>query len=355
MMSTITLAGDYRSALTHFALYGLAMLAETHHPGAVTLGWSDEVIPKAQLDIEGVGLDAVAEYILQYSVQLSSVDSWVTVNNEYGSEKKKAIFSPFSPRIRGIDAQANPYDWHNHQKARFNALNQLTLDGDLLSLRWIFGLGEAAYWRFLRKENRPDHGASRWEMKTRNKGEEFVQYRLRPLCIELSQWSISDISSGITGVTLRDTIGKNAVDSRTSTGFTPPGPADVALTFAALLGIACFPVVRKIDQLSITPGAWPSDILHPDNMVLPIFAQKITPARLRAILRSQAFAEAVEQVCGVEAGIVENNTASVLGSARSAVWLKDRGVKAVVRFPILLAGSSSAPERQVQYGTAVPL
>ena len=40
-MSTITLAGDYRSALTHFALYGLAMLTEVHHPGAVTLGWSD--------------------------------------------------------------------------------------------------------------------------------------------------------------------------------------------------------------------------------------------------------------------------------------------------------------------------
>ncbi|WP_315184818.1 aldehyde dehydrogenase [Corynebacterium durum] len=354
-MSTITLAGDYRSALTHFALYGLAMLTEVHHPGAVTLGWSDEATPKAQLNLEGIDLETVAEYVAQYSTQLASADSWVAVNNEYGSGKRKAIFSPFSPRIRGIDPQVNPDDWDNHQKARSDALDRLTLDSDLLSLRWIAGLGEAAYWRFSNKERRPDHGASRWEMKTRNKGEEFVQYRLRPLCIELSKWSISDISSGITGVTLRDTIGKNAIDSRTSTGFTPPGPADVALTFAALLGIACFPVVRKIDQLSVTPGAWPSDILHPNNMVLPIFAQKITPARLRAILRSQAFAEAVEQVCGVEAGIVENNTASVLGSARSAVWLKDRGVKAVVRFPILLAGSSSAPERQVQYGTAVPL
>ena len=354
-MSTITLAGDYRSALTHFALYGLAMLTEVHHPGAVTLGWSDEATPKAQLNLEGIDLETVAEYVAQYSTQLASADSWVAVNNEYGSGKRKAIFSPFSPRIRGIDPQVNPDDWDNHQKARSDALDRLTLDSDLLSLRWIAGLGEAAYWRFSNKERRPDHGASRWEMKTRNKGEEFVQYRLRPLCIELSKWSISDISSGITGITLRDTIGKNAIDSRTSTGFTPPGPADVALTFAALLGIACFPVVRKIDQLSVTPGAWPSDILHPDNMVLPIFAQKITPARLRAILRSQAFAEAVEQVCGAEAGIVENNTASVLGSARSAVWLKDRGVRAVVRFPILLAGSSSAPERQVQYGTAVPL
>ena len=354
-MSTITLAGDYRSALTHFALYGLAMLTEVHHPGAVTLGWSDEATPKAQLNLEGIDLETVAEYVAQYSTQLASADSWVAVNNEYGSGKRKAIFSPFSPRIRGIDPQVNPDDWDNHQKARSDALDRLTLDSDLLSLRWIAGLGEAAYWRFSNKERRPDHGASRWEMKTRNKGEEFVQYRLRPLCIELSKWSISDISSGITGITLRDTIGKNAIDSRTSTGFTPPGPADVALTFAALLGIACFPVVRKIDQLSVTPGAWPSDILHPDNMVLPIFAQKITPARLRAILRSQAFAEAVEQVCGAEAGIVENNTASVLGSARSAVWLKDRGVRAVVRFPILLAGSPSAPERQVQYGTAVPL
>jgi len=354
-MSTITLAGDYRSALTHFALYGLAMLTEVHHPGAVTLGWSDEATPKAQLNLEGIDLETVAEYVAQYSTQLASADSWVAVNNEYGSGKRKAIFSPFSPRIRGIDPQVNPDDWDNHQKARSDALDRLTLDSDLLSLRWIAGLGEAAYWRFSNKERRPDHGASRWEMKTRNKGEEFVQYRLRPLCIELSKWSISDISSGITGITLRDTIGKNAIDSRTSTGFTPPGPADVALTFAALLGIACFPVVRKIDQLSVTPGAWPSDILHPDNMVLPIFAQKITPSRLRAILRSQAFAEAVEQVCGAEAGIVENNTASVLGSARSAVWLKDRGVRAVVRFPILLAGSPSAPERQVQYGTAVPL
>ena len=354
-MSTITLAGDYRSALTHFALYGLAMLTEVHHPGAVTLGWSDEATPKAQLNLEGIGLQTVAEYVAQYSAQLALADSWVAVNNEYGSGKKKAIFSPFSPRIRGIDPQINPDDWNNHQKARFDALDRLNLDNDLLSLRWIAGLGEAAYWRFSNKERRPDHGASRWEMKTRNKGEEFVQHRLRPLCKELSKWSVEDISSGVIGATLRDTVGKNSADSRTSTGFTPPGPADVALTFAALLGIACFPVVLKVDQLSITPGAWPSDKLHPDNMVLPITTQKITPARLRAILRSRSFAEAVESVCGVEADARESNAISILGSVRSAEWLKDRGVKAVVRFPILLAGSSSAPERQVQYGTVVPL
>ena len=60
-------------------------------------------------------------------------------------------------------------------------------------------------------------------------------------------------------------------------------------------------------------------------------------------------------MCGVEADGRGSNAISVLGSVRSAEWLKDRGVKAVVRFPILLAGSSSAPERQVQYGTVVPI
>ena len=46
-MSTITLAGDYTSALTHFAQYGLASLAEQHHPQGVTLGWTREAVPKA--------------------------------------------------------------------------------------------------------------------------------------------------------------------------------------------------------------------------------------------------------------------------------------------------------------------
>ena len=67
------------------------MLTEVHHPGAVTLGWSDEATPKAQLNLEGIGLQTVAEYVAQYSTQLASADSWVAVNNEYGSGKKKTL------------------------------------------------------------------------------------------------------------------------------------------------------------------------------------------------------------------------------------------------------------------------
>ena len=37
-MATLTIAGDYTSALTHFALYGLSLMVEQKHPGTVTVG-----------------------------------------------------------------------------------------------------------------------------------------------------------------------------------------------------------------------------------------------------------------------------------------------------------------------------
>ena len=355
MMSTITLAGDYRSALTHFALYGLAILAETHHPGAVTLGWSDEAIPKAQLDIEGVGLDTMAEYILQYSVQLSSADSWVAVNNEYESGKNKATFSPFSPRILNIDPEVGPDDWTRHQKVRHDAIDQLTSDDDLLSLRWIAGLGEAAYWQPNDKRGGQDYGASRWEMKARQQGQEFVQHRLRPLCKEISAWTVSDISEGITGLVIRDTIAKKLADSRTSTGFTPPGPTDVVLAFCALLGISCFPVIHKVDDVSVTPGAWPANQFHPNKIALPVMVQRITPARLRSILRSRAFSLAVERVCISGNDAQKYARSNIFTSISSFKWLKSWGVGALITFPIFKKEGARSVERQVQYGTAVPL
>ena len=53
-MATLTIAGDYTSALTHFALYGLSLMVEQKHPGTVTVGWSQEGQPRAQMHAEGV-------------------------------------------------------------------------------------------------------------------------------------------------------------------------------------------------------------------------------------------------------------------------------------------------------------
>ena len=354
-MSTITLAGDYRSALTHFAQYGLASLAEQYHPQGVTLGWSREAVPKAQITVKGADVHTIAGYLHELAKQLSEPESWVMRDVIYGSGKDEKKFSPFSPRIRVIDPKKYPTDWRKHQKARHNNLDGLTANHDILNLRWISGLGEAAYWRFDRKDNRPDHGASRWEMKTRNKGEEFVQHRLRSMCVELTSWSAEKILSGLLGESLNDSLGKNKSDSRTSTGFTTPQPTDVALVFAALLGISVFPVIHQVHQLSVTPGAWPSDSLHPQKMVLPIATEHMTLARLRTILRSRAYVQALEQVCNPESEKYKSTAENVFDTAGSAEWFKARGIQAVVRFPIKLAGSDSAPERQVQVGKSVLL
>lgn len=354
-MSTITLAGDYTSALTHFAQYGLASLAEQYHPQGVTLGWSREAVPKAQLTVEDADTHTIAGYLQKLAEQLSEPDTWVMRDVIYGSGKDEKKFSPFSPRIRVIDTKKYSTDWRKHQKARHEILDNLTANQDIPNLCWISGLGEAAYWRFDRKDNRPDHGASRWEMKTRNKGEEFVQHRLRPMCVELTNWSAEKILSGLSGESLNDSLGKNKSDSRTSTGFATPQPTDVALAFAALLGISVFPVIHQVHQLSVTPGAWPSDSLHPQKMVLPISTEHMTLARLRTTLRNRAYAQTVEQVCNPEYDKYNSTAESVFESAGSTEWLKARGIQAVVRFPIKLAGSDSAPERQVQVGKSVLL
>ena len=46
-MATLTIAGDYTSALTHFALYGLSLMVEQKHPGAVTVGCQKKKLPSA--------------------------------------------------------------------------------------------------------------------------------------------------------------------------------------------------------------------------------------------------------------------------------------------------------------------
>ena len=170
-MATLTIAGDYTSALTHFALYGLSLMVEQKYPGTVTVGWSQEGQPRAQMHAEGVSEEEIAECVHSYVSSLAADGSWVNVDQSYGAGKEAAVFSPFSPRIRGIDAEKYPEDWASHQKTRQAHLDALMERDDLLSLLWIAGLGEPAYWRFETKAPRPDHGASRWEMKTRNKGQ----------------------------------------------------------------------------------------------------------------------------------------------------------------------------------------
>jgi CRISPR-associated protein Csb3 len=60
----------------------------------------------------------------------------------------------------------------------------------------IGALGEPAYWP---TDRNADAGASRWEMKTRNQGAEFVGNRLVPLAQAVAARTIEQTLTGLTG------------------------------------------------------------------------------------------------------------------------------------------------------------
>lgn len=340
MTHTLHLAGDVTSALTHFALLGIGQVARSISPQEVELSWSQEATPRAIFTSGDVTPHDIAEELIRTAATWSR--GWTTVRHTYG----EGTFSPFSPRFKPIDAEKYPGDWPGHQKTRTNALDKLTVDGDGQALRLIHALGEAAFWRFDKKSPRPDHGASRWEMKTRNKGQEFVSDRLHLMCEELADWGPEKVLAGLAGEAVNDPLGKNSVSSRTATGFTPPGPADVTLSFAAILGISQFPLTHRMHALSVTPGAYPDHTLHPRLMVLPVPTVPLTPERYGNIISSSHWARITAEL-GDQA---EDRDVDPLNFADDHVALQSRGVMAAAVFRIHLGGSPSAPERYIEQG-----
>lgn len=344
-MTTLTLGGSIHSALTHFALLGLADIAESAFGAGVTLGWTNAAVPRAWVDVPGASDEEIAQAVLD-AAQTESPRDWSSMRLTYAT---KATVSPFSPRIKAIDTDKHPSDWEKHQAVRHQAFDALLESEDWPELRWLDALGEASYWHIANNARQPDRGASRWEMKTRNRGEEFISHRYRPLCQEVHQWSKKQILDGLTGAQVKDVIGKNKPDSRTSTGLTRPGPADNAVVFCALRGIVAFPLARRVEETNTTPGAWPGTVLHPKSMLLPVPTAPVTLARLRSVIVSSQLANLHTAMMASDADQRKEKLLALEADSARA-WLAARRCRAVVRFSILKAGSDSAPERQVLEG-----
>lgn len=343
MTNNISLAGDVSSALSHFALAGLAQVARKISRRPVYISWTKRAVSTPQLIVDDVTLEDIAAELINVASTWSG--GWTSVTHTYGAGE----FSPFSPRFKPIDVAKHPEDWQSHQAARKEAMDKLGVENDYLALRLIHGLGEAAYWRFDKKNPRPDHGASRWEMKTRNKGQEFIKDRFQLLAKEVAGWEMQRVVDGLTGRALQDVIGKNSETSRSSSGFTPPGPTDNALALAAILGISVFPVFHRMHKISITPCAFPDTKLHPDFMVLPVPLTPITVERYENIIVSGSLAKIVAEN-GAARGRprADSNADSDNGDAHEQ--LKVLGVPACAIFKVNLGGSSSAPERYIEEG-----
>lgn len=338
MKHSLVVAGNVYSGLSHFALAGLSLLARSICDGVVTTHWSDEPTPRGVLETEDITPEEIAGEIKRLSQ--SWVQGWTSIRVQYAEGE----FSPFSPRFKQIDPLKNPGDWSKHQQARTAALDQLCVEDDHLALQLIQSLGEAAYWRFLGTDPRPDHGASRWEMKTRNRGEEFVSQKLFKYVDALSDWNSNDILAGLTGQRVEDPFGEDA--SRTPSGFTPPARTDLALAFAALIGIGQFPVSARTQLMALTPCAYPDTALHTKVAVLPVPAAPLTPERFESIVLSQEWASVVNAFGADETG----RTPERLLHESAITALQQFNVPAAAVFRVHLGGSPSARERYFEGG-----
>lgn len=339
-MSRITIAGSVTSALTHFTMFGLAVLCEERWPGRVRLGWTGGAEPEAFVTVADVAEHDIAEAVQNAAAKASAPNGWAHQTIMHPILGKP--YSPLSPRFANLPLDNYQEDWLSNQKTRQEILDRELSVGDHSVLSLIDGLGEAAYWQV---KNDCDVGASRWEMKARNRGQEFITNRFLPLAEEITSWKSENILSGISGTTIRDKHGEGDRKSRSASGFRRPGPTDNAMAWCALWGIALFPVAHRTDSPSITPGAWPAGYRHPRMMLLPVLRAPVTLSRYRTVLASQALAD-----LGAAHGPADGGGDAAV-TDRAHRWLRQRGAMGVLRFPILKTGSPSAPERQVLEGT----
>ena len=204
----------------------------------------------------------------------------------------------------------------------------------------IGALGEPAYWRFANNGPRPDEGANRWEMKTRNRGEDFIRNRLRQLAQIVADRDASAIASGLIGQSVKDEAykGKRSDESRTATGLTSPRFTDSALAWCALWGISSFPVIHRLMGASVTAGAVPIGKFTPMHLVLPVLVGAHTLGRWQAVVVS-------EQV--IQAATSRESAAA----ARSAcAWLAAHGARATLTFHVNVSDNPNAPERSLGAG-----
>ena len=338
-MTETVLAGAATSALTHFAMYGLANIVESECGRSVASYWQDSSTPTARVVTDGIDEEQVAAAVHRHANRCTSAESWMRARIDHGGRPNTAAFSP------RIKIATDDDEWESLQQIRHEFIDELVDAGSFLDLAMIGGLGEPAYWRFDGKDRRPDHGSSRWEMKARNKGEEFVGQRLLPLAQVVAARDPEAIFDGLTGMRPCDELGGgNPRSSQTSTGFTRPGPVDCAVAWCALWGMVDFPLAHHVSALSATPAAFPVTVLYPKFMVLPVVTRPVTAARMRSLLVSGALRVLAEQ----QSGASDRDPLSVDAASR---WLKSRGAAGTVVFPIEKTGSASAPQRFVLDGT----
>jgi CRISPR-associated protein Csb3 len=333
-------AAEYDKMLSHMAFYGLAAIVEEGGLDDVRLSWTGGMSPRPVLSASQATPETIGEIVRRHAARHDAPESWPS--RQVSEGERRALMSP---RISVITTGEG---WRSLQDRRHDVLDRLTDARALLDLRLIAGLGEPSYWSKNRKGDRlQDDGASRLEMQPRNQGSEFVGNRLRPLAAAVAARTAGEVSDGLLGRIIRDEIGKDQPTSRTPTGFAAPGPTDNALAWCALWGISQFPIAQRTNGFALTSGHIGRGTAG--YFCVPVWDGRWRTARRRTILVSGALSRfATTGLPPKDLGRDADDDAPRREAARR--WLADRGVTAVVRFPVHRFGSDSAPERRAMLG-----
>lgn len=333
-MTGLVLPSDPALAFDHLAGYGLAAILEAEG-AAPRLAWSDEL--ETHLVLSGATWDEAGTAVVRHAQRALEPSSWVQADGMSGG----GTAGLFSPRV-AVMGRAEVAAWY---EGRNRVVDGLIASRSRLDLAMIGALGEPSYWSFDRDSARPDFGASRWEMKTRNQGQEFVTHRLRRLATIVAARDLGTVLGGLRGDAVVDEDAGGRRDSRTPTGLMPPGPVDSARAWCALWGLSLFAVVHRRSGPSRTAGHAGS---HTRGVFyLPVMTRAWPLPRLRSVLRSASLSIAAT------GDLPSGGAASPAQASLAWEWLRRHGAQTVVRFPVFRSANVSAPERWAERGELI--
>lgn len=338
-MTMVRIRGEIDDLFSHMTLLGLGALVEESGFPSVRIWWDDDEQPVIGAGTELTDSD-VASAVHAHVTRLASPTSWLRDRFSFSNGTKTLTVSTTAPRTASPERAE---DWRLLEEARQDSIDSMSSH---LERRLVAGLGYRSWWYRRGKDLRADIGANIWEMRTRNKGTEFIADRLLPLADVVSTWTVEEIRLGLLGETVADTHGKNSLESRTPTGFSTPRPVDNARAWCALWGLSMLPVAHLNDPSLAYPAYLPRRSIQADErhqLLMPVPNRPVSMARMRALLRSAHLTAAVE----------DKSDGSLLKRQTSWEWLRQQGVAALLRFPVRYVGSASAPERQALTGIRV--
>lgn len=348
---SVIIPADATDAFSHLLMVGLASILEDADADRVcAFRWLDDLQSFEMETNDDLDIDQISKIVSEHaarwsqSLPLISQDDY-TIACE--SDKSSGILhATMSPRLSNLGV---PCGWKKLQKDREAAIDAMKTFGDY---RYFGALGQPSYWSGEQNHSlRSDFGASRWEMVTRNKGQEFIGGRLLPLAQKVAARSVEAVRDGLLGAIIEDEVGGNKAFSRAATGLHAPSKTDNARAWCALIGVSAFPT--RITTIGNETSRDSSAALFQLKgqirfAILPLFDRYWTVAKYRSIVRSEALAQ-----FGIQQIRAKRNQVQPISAASD--WLEEKDVPACCLFNQFMSDNKSAPERWLEPGEIIPV